>query len=258
MDVSQTVSYEAPETSLYYELSGSGDPVVFIHGFSLDHRMWRPQVEHLSGKYRTLTYDVRGFGRSSLPVGPYNHAADLDLLLTRLGISSAHIVGLSMGGRIAVNFALEYPESVRSLALLDSALDGYPDTVNWGKHPAGQTIQQAKAAWLGHKLFAPAERSAEVSAGLKDMVAVYSGWHWFNRDAQVPGSTRAVKRLGEIHARSLVMVGELDLDYFRNIAKFLHQGIRGSHLEVVPGVGHMVNLEAPIATNDLLDAHLAA
>ncbi len=91
---------------IYYEVSGSGEPIVFIHGFTLDHRMWRPQVEFFAQDYQVITYDVRGFGKSSIPTQPYSHDDDLLALLTYLGIEQAHIVGLSMGGRIATNFTL--------------------------------------------------------------------------------------------------------------------------------------------------------
>lgn len=77
-------SFHYNSGDIYYEVTGAGEPVVFVHGFTLDHRMWQPQVEVLRDDYQMITYDVRGFGRSSLPDGPYNHAADLRALLYEL------------------------------------------------------------------------------------------------------------------------------------------------------------------------------
>jgi|GEM_PF-7008155 len=113
---------------LYYETvgSGAGDPIVFVHGFTLDRRMWQPQVGHFSKNHQVVTYDARGFGKSSLPGESYSHTTDLHALFNHVGIQQAHVVGLSMGGRIATNFTLAYPNLVKSLTLMDAALDGYP------------------------------------------------------------------------------------------------------------------------------------
>src|SRR6185436_3073968 len=85
-------------TSLYYEVSGEGEAVVLLHGFSLDHRMWAPQVDALAGRYRVVRYDLRGFGRSAPSPERFTHADDLLALLDHLHIDRAALVGLSMGG----------------------------------------------------------------------------------------------------------------------------------------------------------------
>lgn len=241
---------------LYYEVRGSGEPFVFIHGFTLDHRMWQPQVEYHSRRARVITYDARGFGRSSAPAGPYNHHDDLHALLDHLGVQSTHIVGLSMGGRVAVNFTLEYPARVLSLSLLDSALDDYNDPTDWNVHARTEGLDRAKQNWLNHPLFDGTRRHPEVVAALKPIVADYTGWHWLNRDPQIPRSTHAKRRLSEIRAKTVVVVGEQDLAYFRDIAHFLAANISGARLEVIPNAGHMVNMEAPDRVNRLLEQNL--
>ncbi len=241
---------------LYHKTTGPGEPVVFIHGFTLDHRMWQPQVAFFSPHYQVITYDARGFGRSSLPTDPYNHHDDLALLLQHLGIKAAHVIGLSMGGRITVNFALEHPEMVRSLALLDAALDGYADTVDWNVHAKTQGLEQARRNWLGHELFAATRQNPAAMARINPIIADYSGWHWLHHDPQAPSNTHAKQRLPEIQTPTSVVVGEHDLTYFHNIADSLASGILHSHKEVIPNVGHMVNLEAPDLVNQLLLNHL--
>ncbi len=91
---------------LYYEATGEGLPVVLIHGSWVDHRMWVDQVQALADHHMVLRYDVRGYGRSSMPSIQYSHHEDLDGLLNHLKIGRAHLVGLSMGGAIAVNAAI--------------------------------------------------------------------------------------------------------------------------------------------------------
>lgn len=237
---------------MYYEAAGSGQPIVFIHGFTLDHTMWQPQVEFFRRDYQVITYDARGFGRSSLPDGPYSHAADLRALLEHLGIEQAHLVGLSMGGRIAINFTIEYPELVKSLTLMDAALDGYKSEVDWDVHAKEQGLEKAKENWLNHELFTVTQKRPDVVAALRTIVEGYSGWHWLRQDPQSPAKTHASDHLHEITKPTLIVVGEYDLTYFHNIANVLASGIPGSEKIILANAGHMVNMEAPDEINNLL------
>lgn len=242
---------------LYYEMGGAGEPVVFIHGFTLDRRMWQAQVDFFRNHGHTvITYDVRGFGKSSLPTYPYAHDDDLHALLEHLGVSKAHMIGLSMGGRIAINATLRYPAMVRTLALLDSALDGYDNEVDWDVHAADAGIVQAKENWMNHVLFTGTRKHPEVVAALRRIVADYTGWHWLHNDLQVPTSTDARSRLSEMRAPVLILVGENDLPYFRRISDVLAEGIPKAEKIVLPGVGHMINMEAPDECNRLLLEHV--
>lgn len=243
---------------LYYEIAGLGEPIVFIHGFTLDHAMWQPQVEYFSKHHQVVMYDARGFGKSSVPVGPYDHAADLQALLEHLNIRRAHIAGLSMGGRIAINFALAYPQMVASLTLMDAALDGYKSEVDWNVHATEQGLERAKENWLNHEVFAATQKHPEVVLALRPIIEAYSGWHWLHYDPQQPANTHARDRLQEITSPTLIMVGAGDLRYFHNIANVLAVGIPGAQKVVVPDAGHMVNMEAPAVVNRLLADFIAA
>ncbi len=117
---------EVNGTRLYYEAVGAGQLLVLIHGNALDHRMWDDQFAHFAQHYQVLRYDVRGFGQSALPTTtPYDHAEDLWLLLRALGHQHAAILGLSMGSRIAINFAVAYPNATDALIAVDAGVDGY-------------------------------------------------------------------------------------------------------------------------------------
>ncbi len=103
---------------LFYEVRGQGPPVILLHpGATFDHRMWEPQVEVLARDHRVIRYDLRGFGRSSRPTGPFSPVEDLRRVLDTLGLEQASLVGVGMGSGIALNFALQHPQQVERLVL---------------------------------------------------------------------------------------------------------------------------------------------
>ncbi|MGQ0814027.1 MAG: alpha/beta fold hydrolase [Gemmatimonadota bacterium] len=112
-------------TQLYYEMAGAGSAVVLLHGGWLNSRQWDEQFSALSRKYKVVRYDVRGAGRSAIGDSAYASYEDLAALLNGLGIDRAHLVGLSAGGQLAIDFALAYPHAVRSLVIGASPLRGY-------------------------------------------------------------------------------------------------------------------------------------
>ena len=113
--------------SLYFEVHGSGPSVVLLHAGDLDLTMWDPQVTRLARSFRVIRYDARGHGRSTAPRGPYSTVEDLRLLLDHLGVEHAHLVGISMGAGVALNFAVAYPARVRNLVLV--SISGPPPGV---------------------------------------------------------------------------------------------------------------------------------
>ena len=125
---SVTAVLERPGARLVYEVTGDGPAVVLIHGFGLDMRMWDSQAGPLAARFRVVRYDCRGFGASGPfdPAVSYTHAGDLVALLDHLDIGDAVLVGLSFGGRVALQAALAAPARVCGLALLDAVLDGVP------------------------------------------------------------------------------------------------------------------------------------
>jgi 3-oxoadipate enol-lactonase len=248
-------------TSLYYELGGSGEPIVLLHGLGLDRRMWDPQIGSFEEQYRVLRYDLRGFGRSATPgSASYSHPKDLKSLLDHLGIShAAAVIGLSLGGSVALGSVLEYPAIARDLILVDSALGGYHWSSEWmaRMNAIGQKAESAGPAaanhmWLTHPLFAPARANPKVRELLARMVLEYSGWHWVNDDPHVQKEAPDLALLGGVKPRTLVMVGERDLPDFRSMATILQEKIPGARFSMIRGVGHMVNLEAPEEFNKVV------
>lgn len=263
--MTQSGRLQVDEGELFFEQTGAGHTVVLLHGLGLDLRMWEPQFTELQSTYRVIRYDLRGFGRSSLPTASYSHEDDLKALLQHLAVDRAHIVGLSMGGRMALRFAAAYPVMTQSLVLADAALDGYAFSRDWqmrwkAMNDAAKTsgIDEANRLWLEHPLFDPARENPKCAELLRTMVTQYSGWHWHNSDtARVPSPPLA-QRLGEIQAPTLVLTGARDLADFQSIADILAKGLPNAQRETIPGAGHMVNLEKPEAFNELLLAFWTA
>jgi 3-oxoadipate enol-lactonase len=247
---------DVPGGRLHYHASGQGPPLLLVHGFSLDLRMWEPQLAALGAIRRVIRYDLRGFGRSSLPEGPFAHWRDLHALVVALGLGPAcDVIGLSMGGGVAIDFTLQHPEVVRALVTVDSTLGGFtwPATRERTSRisSAGRSdgVEGARALWLRSPLFAHALARPEVAPALRRILEEYSGWHWTHDSPALRVSPPAAGRLAEIRARTLVVIGEHDDADFQEVSRRLSAGIPGARLVVLAGAGHMANMEEPAAFN---------
>lgn len=244
-------------TKLYYEVAGEGDPIVLIHGFTLDTRMWDDQFDAFAQSHTVIRYDVRGFGKSALPgTRPYTDEDDLKGLLDHLEVSRAHILGLSMGGGIAVEFALAYPGSLHTLIVVGTVDVGfdlseeYANTLRaiWSK---GKTegVEAAREAWLRTPHFKASLENSAAGPRLRKMISEYSGWEWSHESPQIERKIPAAERLHEIKAPTLIIVGELDVMYFHRVADLVTRRIPNARKVVLPGVGHMPNMENPRVFN---------
>jgi 3-oxoadipate enol-lactonase len=255
-----------PGARLAYQVTGEGPAVVLVHGFGLDLRMWDAQAEYLSARYQVVRYDCRGFGASGPfdPAVAYSHAGDLLALIDHLGIDQAVLAGLSFGGRVVLQAALAAPDRVRGLALLDAVLDGVP----WDPESdaaIGRAVQLSRThgmlvgreAWLAHPLFSTARNQPVIADRLAAMVSGYPGQHWIGHDPHEPDERPVIDALADLTMPALVLVGELDVPGFREMSAVLARRIPGARYQVVPGAGHMVNMEQPAAVHELLDAFLA-
>jgi 3-oxoadipate enol-lactonase len=245
-------------THLYYERAGSGHPLVLIHGFTLDTRMWDDQFAVFARHYQVIRYDMRGSGRSALPTEePFTAVDDLRALLDALGVSRTFVLGLSRGGSIAIDFALAYPDRTSALVLVDPALGGWPWSEAFSQSMreleiAAQTqgVDAARQRWLAHPFFQPAQERPELARQLAQIVANYSGWSWLHaspeRDADLP----EVRPLERISTPTLLVMGERDIEEFQAIAHHISCLIPHLTKLVLPEVGHMANMEAPDAFNE--------
>jgi 3-oxoadipate enol-lactonase len=248
----------------FYEDAGQGPPVVLIHGHGSDRRLWDFQVPALvEAGYRVVRYDVRGHGRSAVPSTGYtweNYALDLRDLLDGLALPRAHIVGLSMGGGIALQFTLDFPERVSSLVLVDSTLPGFDYSPEYGgaieELVATVRAEGPRAAferlWLTHPLFDSVRRFPERFEFIRTMALEYAAADYLDETPYAPPEHQAVDRLAELRAPTLVLVGELDIPDFQIIAEVLAGNIAGARLHVIADSGHVPPLEQPDALNRVL------
>jgi 3-oxoadipate enol-lactonase len=243
-----------PGGHLVWELAGAGPPVVLIHGFSLDRRMWDAVVPLLATDLTVIRYDLRGFGESypmDLHFG-YSHAEDLAALLDHLEVSQAGLVGFSFGGQVALTMAIAAPERVRRLVLVDALLDGVPwdDESNDASHAVTAAlhdhgIDAAKQVWLAHPFFSVANDRPDVAPQLAAMVHGFSGRHWLGEDPHRPVEPAPIDVLGHVSAPTTVVVGELDVPCFVEMSQVLARGIPGGRLVTIAGSGHLTPMEAP-------------
>jgi 3-oxoadipate enol-lactonase len=254
-----------PGAHLAFQVAGEGPAVVLVHGFGLNLHMWDPQVEHLAARFRVVRYDCRGFGASGRfdPAVPYTHADDLLALLDHLGLEDAALVGLSFGGRVVLQTALAAPARVRALALLGAVLDGIP----WDPASAqamDEVVAQVqvggvlagRAAWLAHPLFAAARERPDLASRLAAMVADYPGQHWLGQDCHRPPDPPPIDALESVAVPTLIAVGQADVPCFREMSAVLARRIPDAQYRVVPDAGHMINMEQPLAVNELLTRFL--
>ncbi|MEW5420881.1 alpha/beta fold hydrolase [Amorphus sp. 3PC139-8] len=247
---------ELQGASLAWDTAGHGPGVVLLHGFSCDTRMWDPQTRALAPTYRIVRYDLRGFGASSLPSGPYDHADDLLAMIDSHGLQRPLVVGLSLGANIALAFARRFPDRLSGLLLAAPGLPGHVWTEERPPEAAKayartHDVAAVKAFWLGHPLFASLADAPRARDVMTAMVEDYSGWHWTNTDPQapIPGLPEA---LPTIATPTLVISGERDAAGYREIARRIAADMPQARLVSLKDVGHMVNLEAEDAFNRLL------
>ena len=269
--ITRTGYAEVNGTRLYYELAGTGVPVVLMHMMGTDCRYWQSVFDTLTQRYQVVGYDARGFGRSDLPTTvPYTHADDLKALLDYLGITRAHLMGNSLGGITAIDFALAYPDATHSLILIGHKVQG----AEWQPPPtsADQAVwtkiftalkQKDKGAAVAlvvdhFSAFSVAKTIPAARKMMVDMFTDYSWWHF--QDNQNPVCTPAIaaaKRLIEITAPTLVIVGELDIEEVHFMVDLTLKGISGAQKVVMPGLDHVPFLEDPVAFNEIVLAFLA-
>ncbi|MFI4982851.1 MAG: alpha/beta fold hydrolase [Nevskiales bacterium] len=253
----------ANQTELYYEVSSAGQPVVLIHGLGSSRRDWAPQVAEFSKNYQVVNLDLRGHGRSAKPAGPDRIdmlAADVAGVLQSLGVASAHMVGISLGGAVAFQFALDYPAMVRTLTIVNSAptLGGTPQEAEAEIARRIGIVQQMGMRAIGQNIGANLFPKPE-QAGLRETFVE----RWAENDPEAYiAATRCMlgwdvtARLGEIKRPVLVIAA--DQDYTPVAAKEAYIKLMpDARLVVIPDAHHAVPLERPEAFNTVLAQFLA-
>jgi 3-oxoadipate enol-lactonase len=247
---------------LFYEVSGAGEPIVLIHAFSVDRRMWASQIATLEGRFRVVRYDLRGHGKSAGPSAPYSPHEDLRSVLDALFISKVTLIGLSAGATIATDFAIAYPDRVTRIVLASPGLSGHVPSapLTWTQpvfKAAGSGDSEGAARLWAETPIMALRNDLSASTTVKDLVmSNVRLWTYRTNPAQQL-TPPAIGRLSEVKCPTLVILGEQDLPHIKEIASLLVKGIAGARLVTIPLAGHMVNLDARDAFNRALDTFLA-
>lgn len=255
---------------LPYEIDGSGHALILLHAGIADRRMWDAQVREFARHYQVVRYDRRGCGEARTRPTDFAHHADLLALLDALEIAQAHLVGLSFGGRIATDFTLEHPERVSALVLGAAGLGGFDCAV-----PAAEEAQFAAMDQLEEAGQLDALNEQEINTWvsgfhrppdafdpqLREMLLAMN-MNNLRLEREVgrnqPLYPPAVARLAEISCPTLVLWGDIDVHYTQAASAALASGIAGAQQRIMPGVAHMLNLEAPAEFNAAVLEFLAA
>ena len=258
---------------LYFEESGSGIPVLFIHEFGGDHRDWEPQMQHFGSTYRCISYAARGYPPSDVPSELSNYSQELAVddaiaVLDHLELESAHIVGLSMGGFTAIHMGIKYPERCLSLCVAGC---GYGAEKKYEEYFRNVSLEVAKNF---------------EEKGAKEFAKIYSlgasrvqfqnknprGWKEFAKRLSEHSSQGSALTMRGVQARrpslydceeelksmtvpTLIVNGDED-DHCLQVGLYLKRVIPASGLLVLPKTGHTLNLEVPEIFNTRLSEFL--
>ena len=247
---------------IHYERSGSGFPLLLTHAGIADSRMWEPQAKAFANQFDMVRPDLRGFGDSKLPPVPYSMLADMIALLDYLDIDRAHVVGCSMGGTLAIDFALEHPQRVERLVLGGSGVSGsnlgaadsalFADVEAADKAGDMEAVNRAEVRlWVD----GPRRPEGSAPAAVRELVLDMNGralrTDWDSAQNQ-PLDPPAITRLSEITAPTLVIVGDQDLPHASANADLITSKIAGARTVVIKGAAHLPSLERPEEFNRVL------
>ena len=252
--------------NLYYEETGTGAPVVFVHEFAGDYRSWEPQIRFLSRRYRCIAFNARGWPPSEVPPGVASYsqaraADDIRCVLDQLKIEKAHIVGLSMGGFATLHFGLTYPD--RALSLLVAGA-GYGSERgerekfrNEAVVIAGKLEKEGIAAFAEAYAYGPTRvqfqnKDPRGFAEFKAMLAEHSAKGAANTQLGVQRERPSIfdlePQLAKLSVPMLVVTGDEDWPCLAP-GVFIKRACPSAALLVLPNAGHAINIEEPAAFN---------
>ncbi|WP_210367111.1 alpha/beta hydrolase [Bacillus sp. REN3] len=234
---------------LYYEVNGNGHPVVLLHSGGIDLRDWTFLAPLLARHYKVVTFDGRGIGKSPSPLKHANYVEDLLLLLDHLELDKATLIGHSIGGQIATEFALNYPERVDDLILIAPALSGFSYSKEFKAYinrinEAAPDINEMIERSLGGTLY------KVVMSGPQRDLMLQSHLDYFNRMLKWPAfemvwpQPPAIQRLDELAARTLLIIGTEDLPDNHRAAECFQKAPNSKFVKI-SNADHMVTLTHP-------------
>jgi len=254
--------FTSGDIKTFYEIHGRGDPLLLIHGLGSCSRDWEMQIGSFADHFTVITIDLRGHGRSEKPPGPYDmtrFAGDAASLLEGLGISPAHVLGISLGGMVAFQLVLDYPSLVQKLVIVNSVPALVPCGIGdllgyWNRMLIINIMGMEKMGRVLAKAFFP-------EPGQFELREIFVRRWSENHKPSYRASLKAAygwsvrERLGEIRVPTLVIGA--DGDYFPTAAKEAYTAlIPGAKLEVIENSKHALPAEKPDEFNQVVEAFL--
>lgn len=257
--------FESSAGKVYFEIHGSGEPLIFVHGRTLDRRMWLPQMECFKTKYKCIAYDLNGFGKSSIPKDGYNRALTLQELLQHLQIKNTNFVGLSLGANVLLELILKEPSYFNRMVLMSPAVPG----LGFGQEFMGDwnlvenagksgDFELAKKLWIECKAFKSLGKTNPINYKLlEEMISDYTCWDLYNAPKSNSLKVDSLDIYKTIQTKTLLIYGEEDYGDFRTNVEFLNATIPNSKAISIPNSSHMINLEQPDLINRYVEGFLA-
>ncbi len=261
------------QPSVYYDRSGSGEPLVLLHAAVADSRQWDDHAPVFAERYQVIRYDMQGFGRTPAVEHPLRRADELLELLRALDVPRAHLLGVSNGGSTAIDFTVLYPEMVGALIVVAPGLSGFvpPDQAVIDAMLAQDAEEEAavergdfdSATQLSMQtwLAGDGRRLSDMDPGLRERVAVITrdaleSSSKLHRTPQLePG---AGSRLGEVRAPTLLLIGEHEVPFVKSVADHVVNAIPGARRYEFRDAAHWLNMEHPAEFNRVVLEFLAA
>ncbi|OWA33375.1 hypothetical protein B9G55_22135 [Saccharibacillus sp. O16] len=252
--MNRTAIHTIGSAKFHVSVQGQGSPLVLLHGAYCNLDVWDEHVELLSRSFTVIRYDQRGYGRSDAVTETYSPYLDLKAILDYFGLRRASIIGSCLGGAVAIDFALAYPEYVEQLILIAPSLNGTPPPMRliWERlrdvqRVKREGIERGAARFLRSRFWrfaVPRERRAR--SQLKDMYLANAVHYRSRLTMQRPLFPLARKRLREISCPVLIVEGEWDHLFNRRTGRYIHEEIYHSSLIRMEGCGHYPQLELPL------------
>jgi pimeloyl-ACP methyl ester carboxylesterase len=257
------------EGQIYYETAGEGNPFVMIHAGVADHRQWNNEFPYFAERYRVIRYDMRGYGKSEPVEGEFSHLEDLAALLDHLRLSDPLILmGCSMGGGLAMDFALTYPDRVKALIMVDAGPGGLELDL-----PQPPQFAEAEEAYEKGDLDRVAELETQIwfdglnrTPGQVDQAMrqlVYEmDRHALELEARglgtrLPNSkSPAASRMGELLLPMLIIVGAHDTPYMHAAADYMAERIPSARKVVIEAAAHLPNMDRPEEFRKIVETFL--
>lgn len=250
-----------PHSETWYEVEGSGPPLVLIHGMGGDRTLWDAQVAGLRDRFRIVRYDTLGHGRSEKIPGPWRFsqfARQADELVAHLEIPRAIICGFSLGGSIAQSIAIEYPRRAAALMVVASVCARTPTELEGIALRVKQVAEGGPAAvvdgamkrWFSesyaraHPEMIDYWRRKLLSNDRAPYLNAYTLYSEVDK--------QLLDQLGRIDTPTLIVTGDADIGQSPRMAREMAQRIRGAEVEIFPGIPHMLPVEAADALNDAI------